>query len=1233
MVKIMRNSMLKSIYTILFALLFIQPAMSGSWLKNQSKSDVSFGEVCALVRRGDSGYCLVQKDGAIFLSTDGHSWVRSSKYTLGTLSCAHFYDESNGVAAGAKFLEYTTDGGVNWTKVDNVSLNVNAVCMVSEKEAVLACDGGNIGRYVFGKTLTSQKLNIKHNLYSVSFYDGTGYVCGKGGVILKWDGNQWDLLTKNGKSWTTQSINGSPTDLNEIRAIDARTVYACGKGGMLLKTMDGGETWNLCKKVASEDFTSMTVKPDGTISLNAGLKQVSVNDQEGKYSVKTYYDQHGRVVASQNSKQRAMSPQRFSYMVYDALDRVVETGEMESNKEPTSLLIKGSIFSRFPNNMSGKRFQVVRTIYDKPIYNSPVNKIRKAFGGDQKHLRNRIATILYQKEYNSDPTQYDYATHYSYDIHGNVAVLVQDMPELESIGQRFKRINYEYGIVSGKVISMNYQLGQPDGYSLRYEYDDENRLTRVLASYHGNNTEHEIARYEYYRHGPLARMVLGDTLQGVDYAYTLQGWTKGVNADAAGRDMGGDGKNNVKRDVYGYTLQYNENDYNPIGRDSSFYQSVLSGGLAGRDLYNGNIAKMSTYLTNLSSQTFGTQTRSFVYDELNRLKRSQVVGSADYKTSYDYDANGNITGLTRNGMNGQAIDNLTYHYALDKKGNILNNRLLHVNDSIRPVGNSSTSSDIKNQGDSYAQYDPTSHNYVYDKMGNLIKDKSEEIAGITWTATGKVSDVIRTNGSSKPDLHFDYDAMGQRIAKTVTNKNVTTGDLKVTTYYVRDPQGNVLAVYEKKEDAVGVGQFQLKERHLYGASRLGMVSQNVILTQFDKSTSNQTQNSTTPQLGNTHYELTNHLGNVMAVITDEVSADSTPSIASLSDYYPFGMTEPGRNWSVDAEGYRYGFQGQDRERELWGGEASFFTYRISDNRLGRFFSVDPLSSKYPWNSSYAFSENRLIDGVELEGLEYISANTLENHRRDGVSMSSNDDGTFNLNFGNGIEYNNVSSVDRNGQTYYKLGEHLYYGSNGWSRTSNADNEKVTTWVDNQLYKEGMEKIGWSYGTPESVSKYVAGLKANGIPAKISFEKDNFCSYLAIEQQHAINPNANLETGSSAKITWVNTNNVIWTKKASREEMDDYINGQLDKGNPVIVGINHNSGNYAQHYITITGRVTENNKSYFTFMENAVSNWNPKEERVANFDKNRLYFDSNGKLKGNTIWKDYKIDVVRIQKNK
>ena len=68
--------------------------------------------------------------------------------------------------------------------------------------------------------------------------------------------------------------------------------------------------------------------------------------------------------------------------------------------------------------------------------------------------------------------------------------------------------------------------------------------------------------------------------------------------------------------------------------------------------------------------------------------------------------------------------------------------------------------------------------------------------------------------------------------------------------------------------------------------------------------------------------------------------------------------------------YRYGFQAQEQDRELWEGAVSF-KYRVEDARLGRFFSVDPLFGDFPYNSCYAFSENRSIDSVELEGREIL----------------------------------------------------------------------------------------------------------------------------------------------------------------------------------------------------------------------------------------------------------------------
>ncbi|WP_435264303.1 RHS repeat-associated core domain-containing protein [Tenacibaculum sp. nBUS_03] len=88
------------------------------------------------------------------------------------------------------------------------------------------------------------------------------------------------------------------------------------------------------------------------------------------------------------------------------------------------------------------------------------------------------------------------------------------------------------------------------------------------------------------------------------------------------------------------------------------------------------------------------------------------------------------------------------------------------------------------------------------------------------------------------------------------------------------------------------------------------------------------------------------------------------------DYYPFGMLVPNRHGQADS--YRYGFQGQEKDDEVKGeGNSYNFTYRMHDARIGRFFRPDPMASQYPHNSSYAFSENRVIDGVELEGLEFF----------------------------------------------------------------------------------------------------------------------------------------------------------------------------------------------------------------------------------------------------------------------
>jgi RHS repeat-associated protein len=138
-------------------------------------------------------------------------------------------------------------------------------------------------------------------------------------------------------------------------------------------------------------------------------------------------------------------------------------------------------------------------------------------------------------------------------------------------------------------------------------------------------------------------------------------------------------------------------------------------------------------------------------------------------------------------------------------------------------------------------------------------------------------------------------------------------------------------------------------------------------------------------VGNKSYELDNHLGNMMVTITDAripVRKGSGPSakldhylptITSAQDYYAFGMLQPGRQYTLSGDStYRYGFNGKENDNEVKGlGNEQDYGNRIYYPRVGRFLSTDPIFRQYPELSSYQFASNRPIDGLDLDGLEFV----------------------------------------------------------------------------------------------------------------------------------------------------------------------------------------------------------------------------------------------------------------------
>ena len=922
----------------------------------------------------------------------------------------------------------------------DISFNQSGQGIIVGTQQVAATISASGSTYIINNIVPpiSAPPNFRFNAVHV-FNDGGFIACGTKGKIYYHD------FSSN--TYYQQSLGfGTTETFNDIYFHDDRVGYVVGSAGAaykcnLIKNIDvngsegntaNGITWDsLCPLTiysgltpASHNFyaiafaTRTTGFLAGSYSPSTGVfvrhAQV-LNDESGLYSTRFWYDKLGRMVISQNTKQFNKLPVggAYSYTLYDELGRIKEVGEKFENGTATKMR---SIFGTNINGLlnlkaiddvkllawvtdiTGARKEVTKTYYDNVVISGlPIA---------QDNLRKRVATVTYEDLFDNVDATYQHATHYSYDIHGNVNVMLQDNPSLAiptlTISQQYKRIDYDYDLISGKVNKVTYQKAERDEFNHRYAYDADNRITIVETSSEGIVWNVD-AKYFYYAHGPLARIEYGNNaVQGMDYAYTLQGWIKGVNSNTldADRDMGKDGSslnpshpNKVfAKDAFGYSLNYYQGDYkqinylvwnDPLKRfEATTYGSQLQA--ARYDLFNGNISSMVVTVQDIDTASGGAGLApkpqplgsAYKYDQLNRIKSSVAFDNIDipnnlwkasgqvvanlYANSFTYDANGNILSQNRSDEFGVEFDAMEYKYKRELVGgDLIHNRLYHVRDN---TGYSALrSEDIDDEGN----FNPNltninvNNNYNYDAIGNLTKDSVEQIANIEWTVYGKIKRITRPITSTKDNLVFDYDASGNRIAKHVFDAG---NNLKYTTYYVRDAQGNVMGIYDLRIPSVGAVSFKLIEQSLYGSSRIG-------LNLPDK----EMVSTITPRLilhylGKKQFEMTDHLGNVNSTISDRkipVESTITPGtisykiadILSTSGFYPFGMPMPGR--SFNSNSYKYGFNGKEKDDEVKGNGNSYdFGARIYDPRIGRWLSVDPQFKQYPHFSPYtAFGDN------------------------------------------------------------------------------------------------------------------------------------------------------------------------------------------------------------------------------------------------------------------------------------
>ena len=426
---------------------------------------------------------------------------------------------------------------------------------------------------------------------------------------------------------------------------------------------------------------------------------------------------------------------------------------------------------------------------------------------------------------------------------------------------------------------------------------------------------------------------------------------------------------------------------------------------------------MTTAMLGINQQAQEVQGRAFNYDQLYRLKESRTwhmtstnaannnwgttTTDGRYHEKFSYDWNGNITRAERWGnqvVAGQAVkmDDLTYQYAANS------NVLQKLTETVAACLYS---------GDLDPQTAAT--NYTYDPLGSLISDLSERITAMEWNSAGKLKAVKKdqaANGDpcntsqelADADVDYLYTVSGQRLCKIVKPHLPNGGGIAPQEkweyyWYAYERSGIPMAIYKQTYEAQQSAwkvKFEVEEHNLFGSGRVGVrhgddlgktwqtFSAAVVSGRFTNLS--YTGGNVLPLIthyerryGAKQYELSNHLGNVLATVSDKrlpysaVPLTATvvdrylPDVLSYGDYYAFGASQPGR---VGGE-YRYGFNGMEMDKEPKGGAGLSYTteFRQYDPRVGRWFSPDPVVKVS--ESPYAAFYNNPIVWADPSGLD------------------------------------------------------------------------------------------------------------------------------------------------------------------------------------------------------------------------------------------------------------------------
>ncbi len=514
---------------------------------------------------------------------------------------------------------------------------------------------------------------------------------------------------------------------------------------------------NLDKLVGSNLVESLSLESikDAFYSYKYDSKNRVVESKApGAEKVLYVYNKQGNLALVQDAGLRVQN-QNWIYSKYDAKGRKVLEGIYEnpdalSAQQLQSLLDEDEgmvalISSGHANNLYG--------YYDSSFPSVTESTVLKAFYFDNyTNVDNNFdasfnAVVGYETSYKPfarvrgkktgalvkvlDGSDQMISEAYFYDIKGN---LIQTVAKNHLGGVSTTTSKYSFG--GNLEAELDHITGLETVEILKkFEYDHAGRLTKVIHKVN-DNEEETLATYSYNEDGLLAKKVLGDNAQEIDYSYNERGWLISTNNTEE--------KPSAKK-LFAEEVRFSDAVLNPY--------------------YNGNVAAS---IWNTASDNL-VRSYAYSYDELNQVIDAEynyknVSSSWDQTLSEEkygvsrvrYDEEGNLLLIARESQleDGKytLVDVLNMDYTVDGK-------LKSVSD-LSPY--QSSGKDFKGKSSESAK-----NSYTFSSANSLTKDSNDKVSSITYDVFGRLRE-IKLDEENK--VTYTYDALGRKLSREVEVK-------------------------------------------------------------------------------------------------------------------------------------------------------------------------------------------------------------------------------------------------------------------------------------------------------------------------------------------------------------------------------------------------------------------------------------------------------------------------------